>query len=111
MKTKNHRRKSVLIVVVSRHPWFIYTSLTKTVVFQQYLLFLYCKVLQLEKLLPAVLPRFYQGLFAKDKKGSEEAKQSWLDAVKKATTVSRLHLLLGILDSAVIWDLSAENAV
>lgn len=66
---------------------------------------------QLEKLLPAVLPQFYQGLFSKDKKGSEEAKQRWLDAVKQATTVSRLHLLLEILDSTVIWDLSAENAV
>lgn len=66
---------------------------------------------QLEKLLPAVLPQFHQGLFSKDKKGSEEAKQRWLDAVKQATTVSRLHLLLEILDSTVIWDLSAENAV
>lgn len=66
---------------------------------------------QLEKLLPVVLPQFYQGLFSKDKKGSEEAKQRWLDAVKQATTVSRLHLLLEMLDSTVIWDLSAENAV
>jgi len=65
---------------------------------------------QLEKLLPAVLPQFHQGLFSKDKKGSEEAKQRWSDAVKQATTVSRLHLLLEILDSTVIWDLSAENA-
>ena len=66
---------------------------------------------QLEKLLPAVLPQFHQGLFSKEKKGSEEAKQRWLDAVKQATTVSRLHLLLEIMDSTVIWDLSAENAV
>ncbi|KAL9979827.1 hypothetical protein ACROYT_G017544 [Oculina patagonica] len=65
---------------------------------------------QLEKFLPAVLPQFYQGLFTKDKKGSEEAKQCWLDEVKKSATVSRLHLLLEILDSTVIWDLSAENA-
>lgn len=66
---------------------------------------------QLEKLLPAILPQFHQGLFSKDKKGSEEAKQRWLDAVKQPTTVSRLHLLLEILNSTVIWDLSAENAV
>lgn len=69
------------------------------------------QALQLEKLLPAVLPQFHQGLFSKDTKGSEEAKQRWLDAVKQATTVSRLHLLLKILDSTIIWDLSAENAV
>ena len=62
-------------------------------------------------MLPAVLPRFHQGLFSKDKNGSEKAKQRWLDAVKQATTVSRLHLLLEILDSTIIWDLSAENAV
>jgi len=66
---------------------------------------------QLEKLLPAILPQFHQGLFSKDKKGSEEAKQRWLDEVKQPTTVSRLHLLLEILNSTVIWDLSAENAV
>lgn len=66
--------------------------------------------LQLGKLLPAVLPRFYRGMFHLDNKGSEEAKRRWLDAVNKATTVSRLHLLLGILDSLVIWDLSAEHA-
>lgn len=71
----------------------------------------FIQAIQLEKLLPAVLPQFHQGLFSKDKKGSEEAKQRWLDAVKQATTVSRLHLLLEILDSTVIWDLSAENAV
>lgn len=66
---------------------------------------------QLEKLLPSVLPQFCQGIFAKDKAGSEEVKECWLEEVKKATTVPRLHLLLGILDSTVIWDLSAENAV
>ncbi|KAJ7380302.1 Bromodomain adjacent to zinc finger domain protein 1A [Desmophyllum pertusum] len=65
---------------------------------------------QLEKLLPAVLPQFFQGAFTKDKKGSEEAKQCWMNAVKQATTVSRVHLLLGLLDSTIIWDLSAENA-
>ena len=58
-----------------------------------------------------MLPQFYQGMFSKDKASSERAKQSWLEEVKKATTVSRLHLLLGILDSTVIWDLSAENVV
>jgi len=50
-------------------------------------------------------------MFSKDKTGSDQAKQCWVKEVKKATTVSRLHLLLGILDSMVIWDLSAENAV
>ncbi|XP_027037611.1 bromodomain adjacent to zinc finger domain protein 1A-like [Pocillopora damicornis] len=49
-------------------------------------------------------------MFHLDNKGSEEAKQRWLDAVNKATTVSRCHLLLGILASLVIWDMSAEHA-
>jgi len=61
---------------------------------------------ELEKLLPSVLPQFCQGAFSNDK-----AKQSWLKEVKKAATTARLHLLLEILDSTVIWDLSAENAV
>ncbi|KAK2568145.1 Tyrosine-protein kinase BAZ1B [Acropora cervicornis] len=60
---------------------------------------------ELEKLLPSVLPQFCQGAFSNDK-----AKQSWLKEVKKAATTARLHLLLEILDSTVIWDLSAENA-
>ncbi|XP_068702379.1 tyrosine-protein kinase BAZ1B-like isoform X2 [Montipora foliosa] len=60
---------------------------------------------ELEKLLPSLLPQFCQGTFSKD-----NAKQRWLEEVKQASTVSRLHLLLSILDSTVIWDLSAENA-
>lgn len=72
---------------------------------------LLAQALQLGKLLHAVLPRFYRGMFHLDNKGSEEAKQRWLDAVNKATTVSRCHLLLGILASLVIWDMSAEHAV
>ena len=58
-----------------------------------------------------MLPQFYQGIFSKDKANSEQAKQKWLEEVKKATTVSRLHLLHELLDSTVIWDLSAENIV
>ena len=50
-------------------------------------------------------------MFSRDKPSSEKAKECWLEEVKKAATASRLHLLLGILDSTVVWDLSAENAV
>lgn len=89
----------------------LFLVLHKSLVVYESKISLFIQASQLEKLLPAVLPQFFQGLFTKDKKGSEEAKQRWVDEAKKAATVSRLHLLLEILDSTVIWDLSAENAV
>ena len=36
---------------------------------------------------------------------------SWRDAVKTCATYSRLHVLLGILDSCIKWEKSSENAV
>ena len=36
---------------------------------------------------------------------------SWRDAVKNSGTYSRLHVLLGILDSCIKWEKSSENAV
>lgn len=55
----------------------------------------------------AVLPRFLGGTF----KNTLKAKTDWLEAVGQAQTLSRLHLLFGILDSAIVWLKSAENAV
>lgn len=55
----------------------------------------------------AVLPRFLAGTF----KNTLKAKTDWLEAVGQAQTLSRLHLLFGILDSAIVWLKSAENAV
>ena len=37
--------------------------------------------------------------------------QEWKEAVKSAATLSRLHVLLGILDSCIKWEKSAEHAV
>lgn len=36
--------------------------------------------------------------------------QSWRDAVQSASTLSRLHVLLGILESCIKWEKSAVNA-
>ncbi|KAL3841380.1 hypothetical protein ACJMK2_019534 [Sinanodonta woodiana] len=35
---------------------------------------------------------------------------AWREAVEKCSTLSRLHTLLGILDSSIKWEKSAENA-
>ena len=35
----------------------------------------------------------------------------WVRSVEDAKTLSRLHLLLERLDSAIVWDKSAEGAV
>jgi len=35
----------------------------------------------------------------------------WKEAVRGTATVSRLHVLLGILEACIRWDKSAENAV
>ncbi|XP_033752647.1 tyrosine-protein kinase BAZ1B-like isoform X2 [Pecten maximus] len=34
----------------------------------------------------------------------------WREAVESATTLSRLHVLMGILDNSIKWEKSAENA-
>ncbi|XP_028512688.1 tyrosine-protein kinase BAZ1B [Exaiptasia diaphana] len=36
--------------------------------------------------------------------------EKWTQCVEDATTLSQLHLLLEILDTAVLWDKSAEGA-
>ena len=36
---------------------------------------------------------------------------TWRNAVKTSGTFSRLHVLLGILDSCIRWEKSSENAV
>ena len=38
-------------------------------------------------------------------------KQIWCDNVDTCSSVSRLHMLLGLLDSCVKWEKSAENSV
>lgn len=35
----------------------------------------------------------------------------WREAVENASTVSRLHVLMGIMDASIKWEKSAENAV
>ncbi|XP_071955362.1 tyrosine-protein kinase BAZ1B-like [Antedon mediterranea] len=72
-------------------------------------------------------PRFLQGIMAmkkpkvrleendSDDPESDEPKVpekilKWRDAVESATTLSRLHVLLGIFESSVKWEKSAENA-
>jgi hypothetical protein len=37
--------------------------------------------------------------------------QQWREAVKSSKTMSRLHVLLGILENCVKWEKSAANAV
>ncbi|KAL4225144.1 Tyrosine-protein kinase baz1b [Mactra antiquata] len=70
-----------------------------------------------------VLEKFRDGIMVLKKKKNagdedeeeEEKKeapgiQQWRDAVKSSGTLSRLHVLLGILDSCIKWEKSAENA-
>ncbi|XP_034024058.1 tyrosine-protein kinase BAZ1B isoform X2 [Thalassophryne amazonica] len=50
-----------------------------------------------------------------DKKLAEEAKvatavEKWKAAIREAQTFSRMHVLLGMVDACVKWDMSAENA-
>ncbi|XP_030041890.1 tyrosine-protein kinase BAZ1B [Microcaecilia unicolor] len=50
-----------------------------------------------------------------EKKIAEEAKvasavEKWKVAIREAQTFSRLHVLLGMLDACIKWDMSAENA-
>uniref|UniRef100_A0A8C9ENQ0 Tyrosine-protein kinase BAZ1B n=1 Tax=Pavo cristatus TaxID=9049 RepID=A0A8C9ENQ0_PAVCR len=50
-----------------------------------------------------------------EKKMAEEAKvasamEKWKAAIREAQTFSRMHVLLGMLDACIKWDMSAENA-
>ncbi|KAJ0063433.1 hypothetical protein NL108_002751, partial [Boleophthalmus pectinirostris] len=50
-----------------------------------------------------------------EKKLAEEARvasavEKWKTAIREAQTFSRMHVLLGMLDSCIKWDMSAENA-
>jgi len=45
------------------------------------------------------------------KKRAEHGIKEWLDAVSQCSTLSRLNVLIGILESCVKWEKSAENAV
>ncbi|KAI1903528.1 hypothetical protein AGOR_G00028120 [Albula goreensis] len=50
-----------------------------------------------------------------DKRLAAEAKvatavEKWKSAIREAQTFSRMHVLLGMLDACIKWDMSAENA-
>ncbi|KAM9812880.1 tyrosine-protein kinase BAZ1B isoform X1 [Syngnathus typhle] len=50
-----------------------------------------------------------------EKKLAEEAKvatalEKWRTSIREAQTFSRMHVLLGMLDACIKWDMSAENA-
>jgi len=45
------------------------------------------------------------------KKKAEDGIKEWLDAVSQCSTLSRLNVLIGILECCVKWEKSAENAV
>ncbi|XP_055082188.1 tyrosine-protein kinase BAZ1B isoform X2 [Periophthalmus magnuspinnatus] len=50
-----------------------------------------------------------------EKKLAEEARvasavEKWKTAIRESQTFSRMHVLLGMLDSCIKWDMSAENA-
>lgn len=38
------------------------------------------------------------------------AVEKWKTAIREAQTFSRMHVLLGMLDACIKWDMSAENA-
>lgn len=38
------------------------------------------------------------------------AVENWKTAIREAQTFSRMHVLLGMLDASIKWDMSAENA-
>lgn len=38
------------------------------------------------------------------------AVEKWKFAIREAQTFSRMHVLLGMLDACIKWDMSAENA-
>ena len=41
----------------------------------------------------------------------EKAVREWKEAIETCQTMSRLHVLMAILDSCIKWEKSAENAV
>jgi len=41
----------------------------------------------------------------------EDGIKEWQDAVTQCSTLSRLNVLIGVLESCVKWEKSAENAV
>ncbi|XP_069801623.1 tyrosine-protein kinase BAZ1B isoform X2 [Dendropsophus ebraccatus] len=50
-----------------------------------------------------------------EKKMAEEARvasavEKWKTAIREAQTFSRMHVLLGMLDACIKWDMSSENA-
>jgi len=45
------------------------------------------------------------------KKKAEDGIKEWLEAVSQCSTLSRLNVLVGILECCVKWEKSAENAV
>ncbi|XP_072285050.1 tyrosine-protein kinase BAZ1B isoform X2 [Pyxicephalus adspersus] len=50
-----------------------------------------------------------------EKRMAEEAKiasavEKWKNAIREAQTFSRMHVLLGMLDACIKWDMSSENA-
>ncbi|XP_010787041.1 tyrosine-protein kinase BAZ1B-like [Notothenia coriiceps] len=50
-----------------------------------------------------------------EKRLAEEARvatavEKWKTAIREAQTFSRMHVLLGMLDACIKWDMSAENA-
>jgi len=45
------------------------------------------------------------------KKRAKHGIKEWLEAVSQCSTLSRLNVLVGILESCVKWEKSAENAV
>ncbi|XP_078333883.1 tyrosine-protein kinase BAZ1B-like isoform X2 [Crassostrea virginica] len=76
-----------------------------------------------------ILEKFRQGIMGVSKKkivvkseedsdGEEKEEEihvcvgiaKWREAVENASTVSRLHVLLGIMDASIKWEKSAENA-
>ena len=42
---------------------------------------------------------------------AEKRLQKWKDSVVNCPTLSRLHVLLSMMDSCIKWEKSAENAV
>ena len=38
------------------------------------------------------------------------AVENWKSTIREAQTFSRMHVLLGMLDACIKWDMSAENA-
>lgn len=47
----------------------------------------------------------------KEEKKGQDTVAIWRENVETASTLSRLHVLLGMLDSCIKWEKSAENAV